>query len=360
MDAAIMSNQMPQLIGENLVSPPPNPGVAVILLNWNGWKNTVECLESVFRMSYPPSLIVVCDNASTDESLERICDWANGNLTATCTNPDLISLLAPPVPKPLRLAMINASDEFPHVASEIPLVLIQTGANLGFAGGNNVGLRYALSRSDISYFWLLNNDTVVEPGALGELIAVMRTDSRLGFCGSVLRDYFRPKEVLTLGGRRYSRLSGRTRPIQIASPPEEQDCPDYIEGASMLVRRNFLEEVGLMAEDYFLYFEEIDWTIRARGRFTFTYASRSIVYHKEGGSTGSHRDRNERSALSDFYQARNRLTFTWRYFPWLTPPMLLSVVGTAIHRLLRGRKENATAVVRGIFAALNPNATSIK
>lgn len=354
-----MSNQKSQLIAEGVNPQPPNPGVAVILLNWNGWRDTLECLESVLRMSYPPSLVIVCDNASTDESLASIQGWADGSLVAESANPELTHLVSPPVRKPLAFAMMDATGALRHVLPEVPLVLIQTGANLGFAGGNNVGLRYALSRPDINYFWLLNNDTIVEPGALGAMVAVIEANDRIGLCGSVLRDYFHPREVLTLGGRSYSRLSGRTRPIQAASDPEAQRRPDYIEGASMLVRRKFLETVGLMAEDYFLYFEEMDWVIRARGCFSFTYAPQSIVYHKEGGSIGSHKDRNRRSALSDFYQARNRLIFTRRYFAWLLPATILSVMATAFHRLLTGRWKNARAVVNGMFAALNPGTPSL-
>jgi hypothetical protein len=126
---------------------------------------------------------------------------------------------------------------------------------------------------------------------------------------------------------------------------------DYVEAASVLVTRSFLETVGLMTEDYFLYFEEMDWTLRARGRFRFAYSPQSVVYHKEGGSIGaSHKNRNLRSALADFYQARNRLVFTRRYLPWLLPSMCVSVTATAVHRLLSGRWQNAAAVVKGAIS----------
>jgi GT2 family glycosyltransferase len=308
-------------------------------------------------MTYPAFRVIVCDNASSDGSLDRIRAWAEGNLTATCANPDLSHLVEPPVPKPIGCAIVDSSNGAQKVGPDVPLVLIQTGANLGFAGGNNVGLRHALSRPEMEYFWILNNDTVVEPDALCAMIATMRDDARLGLCGSVLRDYSFPGSVLTLGGRKYNRLSGRSRPIRVALHAEERKGRtglDYVEGASMLVRRDFLETVGLMAEDYFLYFEEMDWAMRARGRFSFTYAPQSIVYHKEGGSIGSHKERNQRSTTCDFFQARTRLEFTRRYFPWLLPAMFLSVAATAAHRLLIGRRQNAAAVVRGIFAALNP------
>lgn len=330
------------------------PAVAVVVLNWNSWRNTIECLESVFRMTYPAFKVIVCDNASTDGSLEQIREWAEGRLPATCPSPELVRLVVPPVPKPVQFAAIDGPDSASSVAGDIRLLLIQTGANLGFAGGNNVGLGYALSRPEIEYFWLLNNDTVVEKNALSALIERMQDDPELGLCGSVLRDYGSPGSVLTLGGRKYNRWSGRSRPVTTPPGQGREAALDYVEGASVLVRRAFLETVGLMAEDYFLYFEEMDWAMRARGRFGFSYSPQSVVYHKEGGSIGSHKNRNQRSVVSDFFQARNRLTFTWRYFPWLLPAILISVGGTAAHRLLSGRRQNAAAVVKGMLAALNP------
>ena len=333
------------------------PAVAVILLNWNGWKDTIECLESVFRMTYPRFTVIVCDNASTDGSLDYIREWAEGSMKATGSSNELSGLLNPPVPKPVQFVIINPGNSYPSDTVDAPLVLIETGANLGFAGGNNVGLRCALSRPEFEYFWVLNNDTVVETEALSALVQAMESDHELGLCGSVLRDYASPHSVLTLGGRKYNRWTGRSRPVKL-TPAEEGGKPahiDYVEGASVAVRRDFLEKVGLMAEDYFLFFEEMDWAMRARGRFRFTYSPASIVYHKEGGTTGSHRNRRRRSTLTDFFQARNRVAFTRRFFPWLVPAMLLSVTVTAAHRFLSGQWGNGAAVVKGMVAALNPS-----
>jgi hypothetical protein len=327
--------------------------VAIILLNWNGWNDTIECLESVFRMNYPRFTVIVCDNASTDGSMEHIRAWAGGRLNASCGSSELSRLLDPPIPKPVQLAIMSRVEVGKRDTRDTSLVVIETGANLGFAGANNLGLQHALSQPGMQYFWLLNNDTVVEPDALSALIDAMEEDPQLGLCGSVLRDYHSPDCVLTLGGREYNRWTARSRPIKV---PTRHGRPavrlDYVEGASVLVRREFLETVGLMAEDYFLYFEEMDWVMRARGQFRWSYSPGSIVYHKEGASIGSHRNRRERSTLSDFFQSRNRLAFTWRFSPSLFPIVLMSVAATAVHRFLTGHWRNAAAVVKGIFAAL--------
>lgn len=340
---------------------PAPPRVAIIILNWNGWSDTLECLESVFRLRYPSITVIVCDNASTDGSLDRIRAWAAGSLVASVSSPAFAGLNKTPISKPIPTETINPEGSTAPFTADVPLFLIPTGANLGFAGGNNAGLRFGLKIPDIDYFWLLNNDTVVDEQALTALVNLMKADPGIGLCGSVLRDYRQPDAVLTLGGRKYSPWSGRTQPIRSMSDKSAEGtliALDYVEAASMLARRSFLESVGLMAEDYFLYFEELDWALRSRGRFRLGFSSGSIVYHKEGSSIGSHKNRNQRSTLSDFFSARNRVVFTWRYYPFHLPTILLSVVATAVHRLLSGRAKNAAAIMRGMLSALKPHGTA--
>jgi GT2 family glycosyltransferase len=108
------------------------PRVYVILLNWNGWQDTIECLESVFRLSYPRFTVIVCDNASSDGSMEKIQGWAGGFFAASCDSPDLARLTVPSIPKPLGFDYIFSSGEAATSLSPgSRLLLIQTGANLG-------------------------------------------------------------------------------------------------------------------------------------------------------------------------------------------------------------------------------------
>ena len=334
------------------------PHVFILLLNWNGWRDTIECLESVFRLNYPSFSVIVCDNASTDGSLERIENWANGEIAASCTSPELPHLVVPPVPKPIPFIRLSTADSTALDSTPaVPLVLIQTGSNLGFAGGNNVGIRFALGHVDCAYVWLLNNDTVIESDALSALVATAEADPKLGICGSVLRSYASPREILTVGGRRYSRWSGRTRPITDLTTPTISTlpgAPDYVEGASMLISRSCLEQTGFLDESYFLYFEELDYVFRARPAFHFGYASNSVVYHKEGASIGSAMVRAKRSVLSDFYLARNRLIFTGRYYPRYVPSVLAAVGVSALQRIMIGRPRNAVAILHGARAPASP------
>jgi GT2 family glycosyltransferase len=341
-------------VSNHLTKIPPH--VYIVLLNWNGWRDTIECLESVFRLDYPRFTVIVCDNASTDGSFENIQSWARGEVTAEVREPALSRLVQPAVRKPIQFLKPDG-DRSADSADEVlpPLVLIQTGANLGFAGGNNVGIRYALQRGDCDYVWLLNNDTVVEPDALSQILEGAEEDPQLGICGSMIRTYASPHEILTAGGRKYNRWTGRTRIIQDVTIPSNSKPPepDYIEGASMLVSQKFLQEIGLLEESYFLYFEELDWAKRARPRFHLGYCPTSIVYHKEGGSIGSALDRESRSTLSEFYLTRNRLAFTRRYYPWCVPSVLAAIAASALQRFLIGMPKSAWAILRGALAALS-------
>ncbi len=328
----------------------------VILLNWNGWKDTIECLESVFHLACPGFSVVVCDNASTDGSLERIKQWALGELLAESANPQLAHLNSPPFPKPIPyLELTREQAESGTASHSSRFTLIQNGANLGFAAGNNVGLRYALSDPDCQFFWLLNNDTVVEPQSLSAMLQLMRKRPEVGLCGSLTLSYHNPKEVQAQGGKSYCRWTARvhTPPPLVVNELDLHPVPtDYVNGASMLVSRPFLETVGLMEESYFLYFEELDWAMRAKGKFNLGYARGSVIYHKEGGTIGSNPDFRKRSLLSDQYLSRSRVLLTRRFFPWALPSVLACITLAAVQRLYRGDSVRAKVMLSFMLQGL--------
>jgi len=127
---------------------------------------------------------------------------------------------------------------------------------------------------------------------------------------------------------------------------------DYVNGAAMLASRAFLEKIGLMEESYFLYFEELDWAMRAKGRFKLGYARESVIYHKEGSSIGSNADRLKRSLLSDKYLSRSRVLFTKRFLPWAIPSVMIWLSLAAAYRLCRGDVERAKALILWSFKGL--------
>lgn len=316
--------------------------VCVIILNWNGWKDTIECLESVFRSDYPHFKVVVCDNASSDQSIVQIQAWCEGRLQAVGAQP-FARLLATALPKPIPYVLLEraAADAADADAPELPLTLISTGGNLGFAGGNNVGLRYALSSGRFDYFWLLNNDTVIEPDALRRMVERMEGAVDAGICGSTLRHYYAPELVQVAGGSSYSPWRCHAVPLCANMPvsmPIDADTVErdmaYVAGASMMVSAPFLRNIGLMTEDYFLYFEEFDWARRASARYRLLYAPLSVVYHKEGGSIGTG-GKGKVSALALYYLQRNRIKFMRRFFAVRLPLLAINVLFELLRALLR-------------------------
>lgn len=341
----------------------------VVILNWNGWADTIECLESVFRSEYPALQVVVCDNGSTDGSLERIREWAEGKLDVMVPGEHpLRGFSFPPVPKPIaHVEYDRATAERgrgSQARGEPPLVLIRTGANLGYAGGNNVGMRYALARADVEHIWLLNNDTVVAPDALSRLVERLAAVPRAGMCGSTLRYYDAPAAVQTLGGFSYNRWLGTSRPLR----PDGRRRLDAraierrlfgIQGASVLVTRTFLERVGLLAEEYFLYFEEQDWAVRARrAGCALAFAAASVVYHKEGSATGGRsRATKAKSTLSDYHLIRSRLLFTRKFYPYALPSVYFGLLGTAVNRIRRRQWNRIPMLVSVSLRALRSGVT---
>ncbi|MEW6333023.1 MAG: glycosyltransferase family 2 protein [Thermodesulfobacteriota bacterium] len=325
--------------------------VCIVILNWNGWGDTVECLESVFRLEGEEFQVVVCDNGSTDGSVERIRAWADGSLPPVRTPEPLRDLTDPPVPKPIPCREYGCDDIArlsDGTGESAPLVLIRTGENRGFAWGNNAGLRYAMKRRDLAYVWLLNNDTVVRRDALTAMVRQMRRNRSAGICGSKILSYREPDRVQSLGGCRFNRWLGISRHIgtgTAASSAVDQvrvlRRMAYVTGTSMLVSRPFLADVGLMDESHFLYYEEIDWTIRAKGRYSLAFAPDSIVYHKEGASTGT-----TRSRLADYHIIRSRLLLTRRHFPHALPTVYLGLVCMLLNRIRRSQWDRVALILR--------------
>ena len=318
--------------------------VYIIILNWNHWRDTAECLESVFQNDYDNYQVVVCDNASSDGSMEKLKQWATGKVDSRILiSKDLkISLSCE---KPISFACI-ASDEITKEMKKHneSLIFIDNGRNLGFAGGNNTGIRFALCQGDCDYVWILNNDTVVEKSALCNLLRKVGNDSGIGICGSRLMYYHEPDKIQSLGGT-YNKFLGTTRHIH---KPEQMNNIDYIVGASMLVPSKFLKTVGFMSEDYFLYYEDMDWSLNAvRNHFRIACALDSVVYHKEGASIGGNDyDKGNKGYISDYYSIRNRILFSKHYFKRYLPTVYLGLFVTMINRIRRKQFDRIRMILR--------------
>jgi GT2 family glycosyltransferase len=337
--------------------------VHIVILNWNGWKDTLECLESVFRQDYDNYQVVVCDNDSADQSVAHILDWATGKQPAPSpTDHPLSRLSLPAIAKPVSHVFLDrqTAESANHIDPATQLVVIQTGGNLGFAGGNNVGLRYALQQEASDYIWLLNNDTVVEADTLTNMLRHSTELLAKGIkntCGSLVRFYDDPDIVQALGGNRFNRWTsvasetlGRFLPVSADIDHDHyRQSIEYITGCSWLLPRSFLTEIGLMEEGYFLYYEEIDWVLRSEQNYQLTYADNASVYHKEGSSIGSKTMNRGPSVLSEFYMTRNKLLLIKKFYPARLTVVYLFTLLQAFNRLRRGQFDRFWLLIKVMF-----------
>jgi GT2 family glycosyltransferase len=242
-----------------------SPQVAVIVLNWNGLVDTLECLESLACLDYPDYEVVMVDNCSMDGSAEVI------------------------------------REQFPKV------ILIENEENMGFTGGNNVGLRYAMAHG-ADYVLLLNNDTVVDPAFLRVMVDAAGIEPAIGIAGPTIYYHERPDIIWSAGGA-IDWQRGSTRMVGLNERDEgqfgtEPRTVDFVTGCAMLVRRSVLEQAGLLDERFFAYYEETEWCVRtARAEFQIVHVPLAHIWHKI--SPAAQAD----SPLVHYYMTRNRLLF---------------------------------------------------
>lgn len=247
--------------------------VAIILINWNNEKDCIDCLKSLEKVSHPDFKVFLIDNGSREESV-------------ACLRP----------------------------FSKSGVEIIETGKNLGFSGGNNVGIRKALTEG-FAYVLLLNNDTVVAPDFLNEMVKAAQSDARIGVVGPKIYYYFEPERIW-YGGGAVSWLKGGTHPGQgeIDQNPDEREPLEtaYVTGCAFLIKSGVIREIGEMCEDFFLYHEDTDWSLRAReAGYGVMYAPAAKVYHKVSRTTSS-----LGSPKILYYDTRNALLLAKRHAPF--------------------------------------------
>lgn len=316
----------------------------IVLLNWNGWEDTLRCVASLRGLACGAYRLVIVDNGSTDGSAGRILEWATGQM------------------EPVRFIVYDeaqaTADGVPEREAELEslppadgFVLIRLEENRGYAGGNAAGIHYALARG-AEYLWLLNNDTVVEAGSLAAMVECLEADTRAGVCGAKVLAYDQPDTLLAAGGGWFVPWTGLSHHYGWLERDRGQWDrsfePFYVTGACLLAKAQVFREVGGMKEEFFLYGEELEWQMRARSAgWRTVYCPEARVWHKENAASGY------KSPTVEYYYTRNMLWLTRRHAPgWL--PTAVAVHGLRlVSRLLRGQTARAAAVARGIQAGLH-------
>lgn len=296
----------------------PNPSVAIILVNWNGLEFTRACLSSLEKVDFPYFQVILVDNDSK---------------------------------KPEGQVL---KKEFPK------LVLLENEQNLGFAGGNNVGIQKALEMG-FSHLMLLNNDTLVEPDFLGKMMLAFSKNPKLGVLQPMICFLDEPEKIWSAGGKWISWLAraktlGDRKSLKTYRISSTQ--LDWATGCCMLLTREAILQSGLLNEQYFAYFEDVEWSLRIRNQgFEIGLVPEAKIYHEAGASSKKSHSEGTLSARVFYYHVRNQfyllrsqkagLGFLYhlgRFKLWI------------FYFLLRGRfqklKALATGIKDGLFTPL--------
>ncbi|MCD6486470.1 MAG: glycosyltransferase family 2 protein [Syntrophobacterales bacterium] len=299
-----------------------SPKVSIILLNYNGAEDTIDCLKSLQKISYNNYNIVIVDNASPDDSMRKINHYIQS--------------------QPLIYNVYSSPDEaMQSQLSQAELMLLQTEYNGGYGYGNNIGIKYALKHG-ADYVLVLNNDTVVDPGFLKPMVQMCEDDESIGIVSGKIYFYDRP-DVFWFNGGKFNPWTAKVKHIYFNEkdtgqrPPEETT---FISGCMWLVPRRVFKTVGFINEEYFMYVEDLEYCHRVlKQGFTLKVCEKSHVWHRVGNASGV-----QFSAFSVHMMSKNLVIFIKLNFSIFR--LCIAVTYIFISRSLRWIKKNNMKLLR--------------
>lgn len=284
------------------------PLVSIITVNYDTPEVTAEMLRSLSSVSYPNYEVIVVDNASPKYSSKYL------------------------------------KKEFPFITH------ISCPENLGFAGGNNLGLHFAKGE----YLFFVNNDTELTPNLLSELVKYLQENPHCGMVCPKIKYYYRPNTIQYAGAIGLHPLTSRSYDIGYLQKDDgkfdDTRITDLPNGAAMMVPAYILTKVGQMSEQFFLYYEELDWAERFKKQgYEIHYDGKATIFHKESVSTGKN------SAFKTYYLYRSRLLYIRRNysnFKWVIASSFFVLISSPFHivkHLLKKENAHAKAILNALF-----------
>lgn len=268
------------------------PQISIIILNWNGWKDTIECLESIYQINYPNYQVIVVDNGSEDNSIEKIKNYCSGKAVIKS---DFFEYNKKN--KPIKIFEYSENELYLFEDEKIQLknidairkiIIIKNFENKGYTDGNNIGMRFAAEYLDSDYIIILNNDIVVDLDFLNELVTVAQKEPNIGILGPVNLSYDNPKEIQS-NGAIVNFWNGGGTPISrgnsISNQRKEPLEVDFVGGATFMIKREVIEKIGVFYSPYFANWEETDYCINAKkSGFKIISVPKSQIWHKVSSS----------------------------------------------------------------------------
>jgi GT2 family glycosyltransferase len=313
--------------------PLPEVSFGVVVINWNNADETMRCVENLDTADPPPEHVIVVDNGSEDDSIDRLEAWADEHWMWRVSQRD---------------------------TSGVPwLIIARAGANRGFAGGSNVGIRYLMQRTSVSHFLLLNNDASLSSDFFTQISNAIERHPNAGLItGTIFEDPERGR-VWYAGGVEYSLRALMQHKHEVPSSADPVPT-EFVSGCAMVVSRELVQKIGPLAECYFpAYWEDGEYSYRAREAvFPVLYAPKAIAYHKVGATV------NGTAEPLDLDHTKNRLRvfFVRRNYHGLKKGAALGYLavtkpGRALLETLKGHPRQGWAILSGTFAGfVSPDA----
>ncbi len=285
------------------------PLISIITLNWNTAELTGDFLKSIINTcTYPNYEIIIVDNASKNDPTVY----------------------------------------FQAITSSV--CIIRNNENLGFSGGNNIGIKQAKG----DYYFIVNNDTEFTPRLLESLLSVFIDHPDAGLVSPKINSFYDKRVIEYAGYKKVNVFTGRNGMVGFKEIDHNQynqlEETHYAHGAAMMISKKVVEKVGLMPEIFFLYYEELDWSEQIkRNNYKVYFQPEALIYHKESMTTG------KESPLKTYYLNRNRILFMQRNMPlynyivFIGYLILFTIPKNTIIFLFKGQKEHLKAFWKGIF-----------
>jgi GT2 family glycosyltransferase len=286
------------------------PHVSILVVNWKGWRDTIECLESIFQIKYLNYDVVLLDNGSDDESIIKIREYCAGKIKIKSKFFKYNSSN-----KPIKLIEYTRKEaESGKITEKRPalsylnknIFLIKNEINYGFAKGNNIGIEFSMSYLDPDFIFLLNNDTVIRPDTLTKIVNTIKRNNKIGIIGPKICYYDESDIIWSSGGfvNKFTGGIGHRGMGKHVSYHQGLEQVDYITGCALMINADIIREIGLLDERYFLYFEETDWNMRCQKHgYVIVCDNNAIIYHKPSTSF------KKIPSLKHYYLYRNKPLF---------------------------------------------------
>jgi len=296
-----------------------NAKVTILLLNYNGWKDAIECLESVYKITYPNWELILVDNGSVDGSVSRIKECAAGKIPVESKVFEYDAERKPIESieelfydeEEARVKVSKRDKEWDTLLLHQKLSILRIEKNRGFTGGNNIGIEYILKERKTDYILLLSNDTVVDREFLTELVKVAESDEKIGIVGAVNYYYDKPEKIWAYG-EKINFWKGKSYHIDVNARDTEQhnmiEEADYVAGSCFLIKKEVIEKVGMLDHEYFAYWDEADWCARARkAGYKVLCPPKAKIWHKIASTN------KKISGFFEYYNTRNKFLFMKKY-----------------------------------------------